>query len=165
MTKKDLVQKAKEGDTGAFAELYRDIYKDLYRFALYTLGNAADAEDAVSEAVVDGFAGICGLKKEEAFKSWMFQILSVKCSKKRKGYRDRTEEIPEILAAEERDLPEALDVRRAFSLLEWEDRVILALHIFDGYRTREIGRILHMNHSTVRSREHRALKKLEKWLS
>ena len=49
------IKKAKSGDTGAFAELYRTIYADLYRFALYTLKNPADAEDAVSETVMDAF--------------------------------------------------------------------------------------------------------------
>ena len=36
-----------------FIELYTGIYKDLYRYALYILCNKEDAEDAVSEAVVD----------------------------------------------------------------------------------------------------------------
>lgn len=165
MEKQDLIRKAREGDTGAFAKLYEEIYNDLYKFALYALGNTADAEDAVSESVIDGFVEIRNLRKEEAFRSWMFRILSAKCKQKLKGYRDRGAELSEMLPAEEKNLPEALDVRRAFSLLDWEDRMILSLHIFAGYRTREIGNILHMNHSTVRSREHRALKRLEKWLS
>ena len=53
-----LVQRAKNKDTDAFAKLYEIIYKDLYRMALYTLGNSHDAENAVSDAVVDAFLGI-----------------------------------------------------------------------------------------------------------
>ena len=41
-----LVRRAKRGDVDAFAELYAGIYKDMYRFALYTLRNTSDAEDA-----------------------------------------------------------------------------------------------------------------------
>lgn len=45
------IKQAKSGDTDAFANLYRIYYTDLYRFALYTLKNPADAEDAVSETI------------------------------------------------------------------------------------------------------------------
>ena len=44
------------------------------------------------------------------------------------------------------------------------ERMILALHIFGGYSSREIGKALHMNDNTVRSRQSRALKKMEAWL-
>ena len=64
-----LVRRAKRGDVDAFAELYAGIYKDMYRFALYTLRNTSDAEDAVSDAVTDAFASIRKLRSEEAFKS------------------------------------------------------------------------------------------------
>ena len=39
MDERLLVKRAKRGDTAAFAELYGTIYKRLYQFALYTLGN------------------------------------------------------------------------------------------------------------------------------
>lgn len=166
MDKKDLVRMAKAGEAGAFARLYEEIYKDLYRFALYALGTVQDAEDAVSEAVIDGFAGIAGLRNEDAFRGWMFRILSVKCRQRLKQYvTEQMEEIPEELSVQEKDLSEGMDVRRAFFRLDEEERMILALHLFSGYRTREIAGLLHMNHSTVRSRERRALKKMENFLN
>lgn len=78
---KELVRRAKQGETDAFACLYQEIYEDLYRFACYTLKNSADAQDAVSETVMDAFASIRTLRAEDAFKSWMFRILSNKCKK------------------------------------------------------------------------------------
>lgn len=69
MEEKLLVKRAKRGDAGAFAELYGRIYKKLYAFALYTLKNPQDAEDAVSAAVTDAFAQIKNLKKDEAFQA------------------------------------------------------------------------------------------------
>ena len=41
----EVVHRAKCGDTEAFACLYQEIYEDLYRFAIYTLKNPADAQD------------------------------------------------------------------------------------------------------------------------
>ena len=61
-----LVRRAKRGDIDAFAELYAGIYENMYRFALYTLRNTNDAEDAVSDAVTDAFASIRKLRSFSA---------------------------------------------------------------------------------------------------
>ena len=58
-----LVWRAKRGDVDAFAQLYAGIYEDMYRFAWYTLRNASDAEDAVSDAVTDAFASVKKLRR------------------------------------------------------------------------------------------------------
>lgn len=84
-----LVKQAKRGDTHAFAELYRGVYQELFRFALYTLKNSHDAEDAVSDTVADAWAQISSLKKEESFKAWIFKILSNKCRRCLKLYTER----------------------------------------------------------------------------
>ena len=47
-----LAEKARGGDPEAFASLYEMVYKDLYRYALYMLGQKEDAEDVVSETVM-----------------------------------------------------------------------------------------------------------------
>ena len=41
-----------------FAAYYEKVYRELYYFALHTLKNPQDAEDAVSEAVADAFATV-----------------------------------------------------------------------------------------------------------
>ena len=67
-----LVWRAKRGDVDAFAQLYAGIYEDMYRFALYTLRNASDAEEAVSDAVTDAFASVKKLRSEEALRAGYF---------------------------------------------------------------------------------------------
>lgn len=81
----ELVKKAKKGDPKAFAKLYEQVYQDLYRFALYMMTHRQDAEDAVSEAVIAAYENISKLKKEEAFRGWMFRILTNICRKKTAG--------------------------------------------------------------------------------
>ena len=88
------VKKAKCGDAAAFAGLYQQVYADLYRFALYTLKNKADAEDAVSETVTEAFSSIDRLRKADSFKAWIFRILYYKCKDRLREYTRKTEELP-----------------------------------------------------------------------
>ena len=83
---KKVVKAAKKGDRHSFAILYAEIYKDLYKYALFTLRSVEDAEDCVSEAVVDAYKTIGNLKNEAHFKAWFFKILTVKCKRKIKEY-------------------------------------------------------------------------------
>lgn len=161
---KELVWRARQGDAKAFAELYRGIYQDLYRFALYTLKHSQDAEDAVGDAVMDAWKGIRKLKNEEAFRSWIFRILACKCRRKLKSYRNREIELTEDLESQDREIGEDLDVRETFFRLSGEERMILALNLFAGYSSREIGTFLEEKDSTVRSKQRRALQKMRTWL-
>ena len=188
-----LVKKAKRGDAEAFAMLYEQIYKRLYQFALYTLKNTQDAEDAVSDTVADAFASIRKLRSEEAFSSWMFRILANKCNRKMREYYNRRQEseisewensadkrcVAAGVAAQGSDRGEGsarrtsvseaewdhsneeyFDVRKTFFELSDEERMIVGLHQFFGYTTREIAEFLHMNENTVRSKESRAIRKM-----
>lgn len=159
--KQELIQRAKTGDVQAFSSLYESIYQDLYRFALYILKNTHDAEDVVSDTVADAWQGIRNLRRTESFKAWIFRILTNKCRRRMRQYANRTMELPEDLTAEPRDVGRDIDVRRAFAALSDEERMILAMNIFGGYSSREIGRTLHMSDNTVRSKQSRALKKME----
>lgn len=62
---------------------------------------------------------------------------------------------------QEPDLGLAVDVRKAFFLLEEEEQMIVGLSVFGGYNSREIGEALKLNPNTVRSKRSRALQKME----
>lgn len=148
-----------------FAKKYEEVYQNMFRFALYTLKNRQEAEDAVSEAVLDAWKSIRALRSEEAFGAWIFRILSNKCRQKLKSYYNRMMELPEDLEVSARDTSEDMDVRAAFYRLNDGERLILALHLFAGYTGKEIAAMLDMNENTVRSRQSRALKKMEEMLT
>ena len=154
-------------DAKKFAQMYEEIYKDLYRFAMCRMRNVQDAEDAVSESVLAAYENIHKLQKEAAFKSWMFVILANKCRKKLKesGDRQKREEggLGNLSEApkETLDYGIALDVKKAFLILSLEEQEIIALSVFGGYNSREIGSVLNLNPNTVRSKRSRALEKME----
>ncbi len=179
-----LATRAKKKDIDAFAMLYELVYEDMYRMAFYMLGNGEDAQDVVSETVLAAFVSIHKLRKASAFRSWIFKILLNQCKQKRKQYATRTvsteairekafEDSPEkgrdlseltekdISAKESISKEEAMDVKDAFLQLNEEARTILAMSIFGGYTSEEIGKYLHMNANTVRTKRSRALGKLQ----
>lgn len=148
-----------------FINQYELVYKDLYRFALYTLKNPHDAEDIVSETVTDAYASYFKLRNPDSFRAWIFRILSNKCKQKLKEYIDKTMELSETIADKAEDLTENLQVRTAFLKLSKEERLILSMDIFAGYTSKEISNILNINENTVRSKKSRALKKLKERLN
>lgn len=162
-----LVGLAKNGDKQAFGDLYNEIYKDLYRFAYYTLGNREDAEDAVSETFLEGYKGIKNLRDEALFKPWMMRILSIRCKRRIKQYVTTRQKIdPEDISEHiisfdlNTDNDEKLALLAALSTIDFSERTILVLAVVEGYKTREIADILGCPQGTVSSKLYRTLKKL-----
>lgn len=154
-----------------FLKNYEVVYRDLYRYALFSLGNAQDAEDVVSDAVMDAYKERESLKEIERFRSWIFTILVRKCKQKRKEYALKKdvsyEQVTDNNASEKYlekddgvDLQERVMMRQMLMNLDAEERQIILLHVIGGYTGKEIGKMLGMLPATVRSKEHRALKKL-----
>ncbi len=169
----NLVVLAQQGDLDAFAELYKEIQGDMYRFALYSLGSRTDAEDAVSDTFVEAFKSIKNLKSPEAFKSWMLRILSVQCKRKIKKYIFKREygsvsldEISEHISdsSHTETAAERVALLQAMNKLAYSERMIVLLYAVHGYTVKEISDILNKPKGTVSSRLYRALDKLKKQL-
>lgn len=144
-----------------FMELYQTVYQDLYRLAYFYLGNAADAEDAVQETALAACEHFEKLKNQEAFRPWIFRILVNCCRKYWRRRKGRELPLEEMEQAYEPKLSSWAEVRELLRCLDEEERLIVALRVFGGYQSQEIARMLNRNHSTIRSRYRRALKKLE----
>jgi len=112
------------------------------------------------------FGGIKNLREPEAFRSWMFRILSARCKRQvaqivaRKkeidldSYYETAEEAAPETATRRAELSEALGT------LSPEERQIVLLSVLEGYTTREIASMLEMPQGTVSSKLSRSLKKL-----
>ena len=69
-----LVQRAKQGDTEAYGQLFRNYHVLVWKVLLKRLRNRADADDLAQEAWLRGLRGIRGLKDEARFRSWILAI-------------------------------------------------------------------------------------------
>lgn len=147
-------------DESTFISMYETVYKDLYRFALCMMRHPQDAEDAVSEAVILAYENIQKLRKEDAFKSWILKILSNICKKKLKGPERQDAPLEKQDEFVQTDFSMRIDLQKAFFILSEEERMIVALSVFGGYNSVEIGKMHHLNPNTVRSKRSRALSKM-----
>lgn len=169
MADKELIIKAKNGDTDAFCLLYGE-YKDrLFRYAYYKLGNYEDAEDAVSSCVLSAFEQIKTLKRPEAFNAWIFRILFCACSSQIKEQierRSRSEAAENLLPdteSGERHI-ERSELKFALEKLTEEERDIVLLSVLGGLKSREIAKISSLTSGSVRSKLRRSLAKMREYL-
>lgn len=143
-----------------FTELYSIVYEELYRFAFCMMRQSHDAEDAVSEAVVLAYENIQSLRKEEAFRAWIFQITANVCKRKLKDKSRLEVELTENQRLYEEDRELQLDIHNALFELNEEERCIVAMSALGGYNSVEIGTMMNLNSNTVRSKRKRAIEKL-----
>jgi len=166
----DLCKRSQTGDREAFGDLYALYAKELYRYAYFVLGSPELAADAVQDAVISAFEQIKSLRKPEAFKAWLFKILSNTCNK-HIGDKVRQREtvlyddglgglaLVEALPAED-----IMDLKQAFTVLDPIQRQIVLLCVVEGYKSREVAQMLSSTPGTVRSKLARALKKMREEL-
>lgn len=159
---------AKQGDRESFARVYEQVADDLYRVALYSLGNAHDAQDVVSETFIEAYKGIKNLRDAGSFKPWIMRILSIRCKRKISQYVTKRSEmdIDDFLDLDdgndsvEEQSTKKIMLLRALEKLSEQEREIIVLAVIQGYTVRETADILGAPQGTVSSKLHRSLKKL-----
>ena len=160
------VIEAQGGSRAAFGALYESLAGDLYRMALYTLGSRQDAEDAVADTFAEAWKGIKNLREPEAFRGWIFRILSARCKRQIAKIMTRKKEIDldSYYETAEEAVPETTtcraELREALESLTPEERQIVLLSVLEGYTMREIAEMLALPQGTVSSKLSRSLKKL-----
>ena len=161
------IERARDGDREAFGRLYEAVALDLYRMALYTLGDPQDAEDMVAETFLEAWKGIHNLRETDRFRQWMLRILSVRCKRRVARYIQEKGNI-DIDDYLEEGVPDTggprAEVRDAMARLAPEERQIVLLSVLEGYTMREIAGMLGLPQGTVSSKLHRTLKKLRQML-
>lgn len=131
----------------------------LYRISCGMLHEPQDRMDAVQEAVLKAWQNLGRLRREEFFETWLTRILINECHNIQNARRRSApmDELPECAAPPE-DGNRAL--RDALASLDEALRLPLLLCYMEGYRVREIAKILRIPEGTVKSRIARAKRKL-----
>ena len=70
----ELVAAAKAGDLGAFEQLVKLTYADVYTLAYRLTGNEEDARDVAQEACLRAWRGVKKFRGDSRFSTWMYRI-------------------------------------------------------------------------------------------
>jgi RNA polymerase sigma factor (sigma-70 family) len=161
-----LIDRCRTGDRKAQSELYGIYCKRMYSTSLRILGNSADAEDAMQEAFLSAFRNLDTYQGKVSFGAWLRKIVINRSLDYLKKRKIRFEEVTERNAGPDDDgtyLGE-VDVNRihkAIQTLPAGYRVVLSLHLVEGYDHEEISQILNISNSASRTQYLRAKNKLK----
>jgi len=132
-----------------------------YRLAGLLLGNSADAEDAVQDALAQAWRSFADLRDEDRFGAWLDRILVNACRD-----RLRRRQLVHFIPLDGIS-PEATDpfagvlardvVLRPIARLPLEERAIVVLHYWGDLPLDEVAARLAIPVGTCKSRLHRAL--------
>jgi RNA polymerase sigma-70 factor (ECF subfamily) len=177
-----LARRALKGDQQAFAEIVA-LYQDkLYLMAFRMLGNRQEAEDVTQEAFLRVYRNLDRYDEGLKFSTWIYRIATNLCIdrlRKRKatysldaesvdhegldGYAvipsdDRTPESEMLLTETQRI------VREAIETLPAKYKSVMVLRYLHDLSLQEIGEVLDMPVTTVKTRVHRGREFLRKKL-
>ncbi len=161
----DLIDRARAGDTDAFADLVRRRSSGVVAFLRRMLGDAEDARDVAQLTFVRVWENLHRYDASWAFSTWLFRIASNLAIDALRSRKTRARTAAENLRlvrggplAAESDGPAALsreEVRRVFDacaiVLSEKQRLVFVLREFEEKESREIAEILDCRESTVRN--------------
>ena len=166
-----LVERAREGDESAFAELV-DLDGDrCYAVAYRILRDVERAQDAVQQAFLLAWRELPRLRDPERFEVWLHRLVVNACYMEFRRYRRWSANVRTLPV----DGPAAMDttisvadrdsLERAFRTLSPEHRAVVVLHHHAGLPLASIAEAAGVPLGTVKSRLHYATRSLREALT
>ncbi|MEN0641747.1 RNA polymerase sigma factor SigY [Alkalicoccobacillus gibsonii] len=170
MDEKDLIQKAKKGDSLALSTLLQQNYSFLLKYLMKVTLHPQMAEDLTQETMMKCVEKIHLYNGESKFSSWLITIASnlfIDLKRRKKRERQWMEQEQALRkmkwnAANRND--EWADVLDVLAELSVEIRMPIVLKHYYGYSYEEIGKMLGIAEGTVKSRVSNGLKRVRKEL-
>ena len=161
------------GDAAAFEPVMRRYNRRLYRLARATIGNDADAEDALQEAYVKAYHALAQFRGDASLSTWLSRIVHNECLMRMRRDARRDNVIPMVgdVDAFEDEISDTAIERPEDAAMRSQMRALLERHIDDlpdALRTvfvlraledmsvQEVAQGLGLSEVAVRSRHFRA---------
>jgi RNA polymerase sigma-70 factor (ECF subfamily) len=159
-----LIAEAKAGDGAAFEALLRSVILPGFRLAYAMLHDRSEAEDAVQEACFSAWRKLDQLSPgTESLLPWFLAIVGNRCRTVRRGRWWSVVRLADVIPSQRaRDVSveEGYDLRQAIAALPEAQRVVLFLYFYLDLSQDQIGVVLNASPQAVKSKLHRALRKL-----
>jgi RNA polymerase sigma-70 factor (ECF subfamily) len=165
-----VMRRFRDGDPGAVRTLYQRYSRPVFTVAYRALGDRGLAEEAVQQTFLQAWRGAAGFDTQRDPGPWLYAIARrVAVDLFRRERRHQSSDTDELGVAV---LPdsfegawEAWEVRSALTEVPEEEREILHAIHYLGYSQRETAERLGIPVGTVKSRSHRAHRRLATMLS
>ncbi|MEX0755283.1 MAG: sigma-70 family RNA polymerase sigma factor [Actinomycetota bacterium] len=162
-----VLDRAREGDLGAFEELVRASQAEVYRFALHLTRERPMAEDVTQETYLRAFRFLSSFRGDCRFSSWLLRICR-NCSmdalraRSQRAERDLLDPDPASVSGSAPvatgDAAARVELQTALDAVSEEHREPFLLIEVYGLSYRETADVLQVRVGTVKSRMHRARK-------
>lgn len=166
----ELIEACRSNDRGAQVRIYEMFSNTIFNTCVRIVDNSADAEDLMQESFIEAFRKIETFRGEGEFIGWLKRIAinnSINFIRKHKKLVSLDEsnlDIPDPYAGEE-EISENIfcqleEIKSAMDQLKANYKIVLSLHLLEGYDHDEIAEILGTSNGNVRTRYSRAKQKL-----
>lgn len=154
--------------TARFRRLFADTERDLLAYVVRRVDDVEDAADVVADTFLVAWRRLDKIPPGEEARLWLYGVARRQLANQRRGQQRRSRLVSRLRA----ELPAAValarspedqsvaTVRTALARLDEEDREILRLTSWEGLRPAEVAAVMGLPSATVRSRLHRARKRL-----
>lgn len=161
-----------ERDVAAFRALFDTCSRPVLAYALRRVSEPADAAEVVAETFLVAWRRLGEVPAGDAARPWLFGVARRVLANQRRGDRRRNvleerlrAQLSTQVVLDHADATGAgLEVRAALARLDAEDRELLLLIAAEGLAPAEIALVLDVPAVTVRTRLHRARRRLEREL-
>ena len=173
-----LLREVQEGSNQAMERLLMRAQEVAYRFSQLVCGHAADADDAMQEALLKTYRYATRIREPEAFKTWLYRTVKNACLIGRRkrvdepayvlslddllpardGERQRVDPVDRARRPDEHALNLALRrrLRSALAALPPPYRLVVVLREMEGLSTRQVAKVTGISEANVKTRLHRA---------
>jgi len=145
-------------------EIYNKYADMIYRVSFSYLKNTADAEDIVSDVFVKLIKTNIKFKSAEHEKAWVLRAAINLCKDNLKNRRRKCVDIDEHKNLQGENPFTHDDVLKSIMELPSRYETAVYLYYYEGYKTKEISKIMKKPHSSVRVYLHEAKKILKEVL-
>jgi RNA polymerase sigma factor (sigma-70 family) len=160
---------AKRGDIRACEKIYRMYQAKAFSVAMRVCNNRELAQDVTQEAFINAFKRIKQYRGDSPFWGWLRRVVvNHAISALRKLPRHDAVELEDYMCPGNGDqdgLGQCMDLEQALRQLDNEDRAVVWLHDVEGYKHREIARLVGKTESYSKTRLNRARAKLRAFIS
>lgn len=174
--KRALVHRALQGNPQAFGEIVDQYSPLMLRTAMMIVGDRDIAEDIVQDALIQVWYHLSDLREASALRPWLMRIVVNQCISFKRRLARSAAFIRQALSEQETDLmaqvaddskghmERAWDLARAIESLPVKQRVVIALHYYNGMTLPEMAQTLQTSENTLKKRIQAALINLRRIL-